>query len=107
MWMRIVLGAVTIALIGCACARGDKKFSEKFGERLCDAYAECRPDVVCETDALGDFEPSDCSYDKEASKDCLDGDFRCNDDFGEGFEFVEIPDVCAAVFTDCEDPVGR
>ena len=106
MWKRLGILAVAIAVFGCACARADKKFSERFGDKLCEAYETCRPDVICETDALGDFEISDCTYDRKASRDCLDGVFTCNDDFGEGFEYVEIPDICAEVFTDCEDPVG-
>ncbi len=106
MRLRIAGVALTIGLFLTACGgHKDEKFSEKFGEVLCDAYAECGPEVECETNALGDFDVSDCEYDKDAAKECLDGEFVCNSDFGDGFEYVEVPEICSAVFTDCDDPL--
>ena len=81
-----------------ACGLSQSKFEEKFGEKICEEYATCNADVECSTSGDDDDGGAECAdYDKKKAKECLDGTYTCNDEFGEGFEFLEIPDACLAV----------
>ncbi len=78
-----------------------QEFSEAFGDLLCAEYALCNPDIDC----ISDPQPGDaagCDFDPIAAAACLAGEYICNDEFGEGFEFVETPPACAEVFTNCD-----
>ena len=98
---RILGLAIGILVILTACGGGKAdKFYGKFGDKLCDAYAQCKPDVACSTGSTEPFD--DCEFDKDAAADCLDGEFVCSDEFGDGFEYIRIPDVCDLVYTDCD-----
>jgi len=100
------------ALLACAAlasgcfigGKGDgdlspQAFSEQFADKLCSEYASCNPEIECSTDEAETL-PEECSFSSDAADACLDGDFLCNDEFGNGFEFVEVPSACESVF-DC------
>ncbi len=95
---KLILSSI---LVLAACL-SESKFTEKFGEKLCEEYETCNADIECTTgDDDDDTSTADCTFDKKKAKECLDGDYVCNDEFGEGFEFVETPAACADVYTDC------
>ena len=100
--LRILLVSLGVLGLLTACGgRKDNKFNQQFGNELCDAYTECRPDVECDPGNGDDEETADCDFDKSAAKECLDGPFTCMDEFGEGYEYIAVPDVCGTVYTDC------
>ena len=112
---RVSMAAALIA-VGCGADGGDDRestaetgapapltpeaFSKQLAERLCAEYAACNPDVECDP-AAAEVPGADCQFDEVKARECLDGTFLCNAEFGEGYEFVEAPGVCDEVFTDC------
>lgn len=99
--MRNLLYISTLVVLG-ACGMSEDKFADKFVDAYCDAWDGCNTSTDCPVKA-GESDDSDdsCEYDKKKAKECIKGDFTCNDEFGEGMEFVEPPSVCADVFK-CE-----
>jgi len=76
-----------------------ERFAELFEEKLCAEYATCNPDIECQS--TGSSGADDCDYNRNMAQQCLNGTYVCNDEFGEGFEFVEVPAACGSVFTNC------
>jgi len=75
----------------------EEEFAELFEELLCAEFAACNPAIDCDSDYI---DVSGCTFDAELGQECLDGTYECNDDYGPGFEYVEVPAACLVVY-DC------
>lgn len=95
---KLILSSV---LVLAACGLSESKFAEKFGEKLCEEYAACNPDIECTTGDDDDTSSADCTFDKGKANECLDGTYECDESFGEGFEFVVVPAACGEVYSEC------
>jgi len=77
----------------------EERFSAAFGEKLCAEYESCNRDVDCDPSGMGST--IECDYDAAKAMECLNGDYTCNDEFGEGFEFIEVDLACMDIYTNC------
>jgi len=77
----------------------EAEFVVLFPDRLCTAYANCNPNIQCDGSAA-DLAP-ECTFHDDAAAACVYGDFTCNNQFGQGFEFIEVPLACGQVYTNC------
>ncbi len=103
------LGGLALILVLCSCGgetedtdlnlTEEQSFDKQFGETLCTATEVCNPTTPCdpETNLLIS---EGCDFDEDYAQECLDGEYLCNDEFGDGMEFIEVPPVCALVY-DC------
>ncbi len=71
------------------------EFRTLYPQKLCFAYSFCNADIDCDP---GPLPAGDCIYDDVDACACLDADFRCNTEFGAGFEYVEFPPMCNSAF---------
>lgn len=86
-------------LAGCMSpARYDAKFEDKF----CAEWVECNPDWECD---LGETDHTDCSFDRQAAKACLTGEWIC-DNSNTLVPQLLIPSECDAVYTGCTTDTG-
>lgn len=104
MRMSLILAASVLAGCGGVSA---SNFGDKFVEKYCAELETCNATAaetcVEDSEEGEEVDTSDCEFDKDAAKDCLDATYECDDSFGEGFEFL-VPDAsCIDVF-DC--PAG-
>jgi len=77
-------------------------FLGQFANRLCDEYTTCNPDITCDVDDSAESAIyAACTYDPESAAECLAGDYTCDESFGDGFEFVVVPEACGRVYLDC------
>jgi len=74
------------------------KFNKLFYEIFCAEMADCNPDIECSDG--GSTTMPECTFDAAMARQCLNGEYVCDDSFGEGFEFVIVPAACAEVY-DC------
>ena len=102
----VLAAATTLTLVGCL---SQSAYEEKFVEKYCEEWKACNTatpdDCPMEGSGTGTTtaEAEDnCDYDSGAAKDCLNGEWTCNDEF-EGFEVPVPPAVCADV---CGDVSG-
>ena len=91
--MRNLLLMSSLLALG-ACGMSEDKFADKFAEAYCDQISECGVDIDC-PEAGGTEVPDTCEYDKGNAKDCINGEWGCDDN-----DFPTIPDACANVY-DC------
>ena len=89
---------ISAALLLAACGPSEDSFSEDFLAAACDAGCELDSEFYCNppeatgtTDATTETE---CEFDKKAAKDCLNGEFTC-DETG----LTVAPAECANVYS--------
>jgi len=75
-----------------------------FPQRLCSVYETCNANIECDPTPQGQV--PQCDYHPSAAAACVYGDFICNNQFGPGFEYVEVPQVCHSVYSGCPGDTG-
>lgn len=80
------------------CGMSEEKFMEEFEAKFCEKLEECG-DFSCD-DATGTTatgtEMTCENYDKAAAKDCINGEWTCDADFGFPIPPTVCNDVCGA-----------
>lgn len=97
--MRFALVLATVVL--AACGSAEDRFWEDYEETYCAEYHACHTgDAPCPFEQTYTRpDPLACAFDKKAARQCLNGDFVCNDAFGPGVEWLAAPEICDEVFT--------
>lgn len=85
---------VLFALAGCLTPT---KYNAQYDAKFCEEWTACNPDEECE---LPETDYSSCSFNKEAARSCLDGEWIC-DNSNTAFPTLGIPAVCADVYQNC------
>lgn len=101
--MRFALVLATLAL--AACGGSEDRFWDKYENTYCESFDACHTgDTPCPF-SLHNAQPDPlyCTFDAKKARECLKGDFVCNDAFGPGNEWVDAPAVCDEVYT-CTNP---
>lgn len=81
----------TVALVGCLTP---SRFDTKFEAKYCEEWQACNSDFACD---LPELDYSDCDFDRQAAKDCLDGQWVC-DNSNSAFPRIVQPDACQAAY---------
>ena len=101
-------GVTGALLLATACLGGNKgedevsserDFLEAFTEKFCAEWEACNPDFACSGGSDTTTVVERCEFDLDAGRDCLDGEWICNDS-NTAFPIVEMPMACNQVF-DC------
>jgi hypothetical protein len=73
-----------------------EEFEEEFVDLFCSEWEACNTATSCPTSEGTSSGTQDCDFDPDAARECLDGEWLCNEEF-PGFEFPVAPAACSSV----------
>lgn len=79
-------------------AVSEENFRDKFAERFCAEYRQCKPGAPCVVSEVqaGNDTGEDCAFSQSAGQACLDAAWPCLADIAD--PYLDIPLVCEEVW---------